>query len=401
MLQHDGAEGVDDPAPGHRRRAEVRRFWSKCSASVHGILARGKTLAAGVGDRTVRLYDPATGPERLPRLGREWAAPPSPEGKRELKGLGAQRGSRKPRLASRRACVSPDGKLLASGLEDLGYYGGLIDVPPITLGDVAAAREFTGWPASRGSSRRGLAAWAVAGRVGSDSGDPALGAATGREVDNGRDIPMASTRWRSRRPTGPSSPRARPTGWSSSGTRPMAARWASSRAADVRRHGHLGRRPTLLSATRTGRSSGTWCSETAMSHQRQDLHERLSSVRGPRRPDDQLDPERLGHRQRPAARRHETWRMANEPLHDRRPPADRRGTRRGPRLGDRHGQGGGPADPGRADRLVERRLSRPTGDSSPSATLTSLNTDSPTDRSPRPTRPSGSGSWPRGSRSRG
>jgi Sigma-70 region 2/WD domain, G-beta repeat len=49
----------------------------------------GRTLAAGVGDRTIRLYDPATGQERLPRLGQERAVPPSPEGNGDLKGYGA------------------------------------------------------------------------------------------------------------------------------------------------------------------------------------------------------------------------------------------------------------------------------------------------------------------------
>ena len=48
----------------------------------------GKTLAAGVGDRTVRLYDPATGQERLPRLGRERAVTPPKKGEgRGRKGI--------------------------------------------------------------------------------------------------------------------------------------------------------------------------------------------------------------------------------------------------------------------------------------------------------------------------
>ena len=146
----------------------------------------GQTLAAGVGDRTVRLYDPATGRERLPRLGRERAVPPSPEGKGQLKGFGAAKGfeeakAREPSFLA----FSPDGKLLASGLEDLGYYGGLIDVPPITLWDVAAAREVH----RLAGQQRGITSLAFSpdGRTLAASGaNPAIrlwDAATGREVD--------------------------------------------------------------------------------------------------------------------------------------------------------------------------------------------------------------------------
>ena len=160
----------------------------------------GRTLAAGVGDRTIRLYDPATGQERLPRLGRERAVPPSPEGKGELKGYGATKGFDEAK-AREPSCLafSPDGSLLASGLEDLGYYGGLVDVPPITLWDVAAAREvhrFAGHP-------RGITSLAFSpdGKTLASSGGEAGGPALGR-----RDRPRGgspagtsrapSTRWR-------------------------------------------------------------------------------------------------------------------------------------------------------------------------------------------------------------
>jgi RNA polymerase sigma factor (sigma-70 family) len=147
----------------------------------------GRTLAAGVGDRTIRVYDPATGRERLPRLGRERAVPPSAEGKGELQGFGTLKGfdAAKAREA---ACLafSPDGKTLASGPEDLGYYGGLIDVPPITLWDVAAAREvrrFAGHP-------RGITSLAFSpdGKTLASSGGEDVAriwdVATGREVDH-------------------------------------------------------------------------------------------------------------------------------------------------------------------------------------------------------------------------
>jgi WD40 repeat protein len=102
----------------------------------------GKTLAAGIGDRTVRLYDLATGRERLPRLGREGAVPPPNIGQ------GATRGPGKARAA---ACLafSPDGSLLASGPGWDGEHFLLNNWPKITLWDVAAAREvrrFAGHP---------------------------------------------------------------------------------------------------------------------------------------------------------------------------------------------------------------------------------------------------------------
>jgi RNA polymerase sigma factor (sigma-70 family) len=147
----------------------------------------GKMLAAGVGDRTIRLYDPATGQERLPRLGRERAVPPSPEGKGNLKGYGATKGFEETK-AREPSCLafSPDGKMLASGPEDLGYYGGLVDVPPITLWDVAAAREvhrFARHP-------RGITSLAFApdGKTLASAGGENVAriwdVATGREVDH-------------------------------------------------------------------------------------------------------------------------------------------------------------------------------------------------------------------------
>ena len=147
----------------------------------------GRTLAAGVGDRTIRLYDPATGRERLPRLGRERAVPPSPEGNGDLKGYGATKGFEETK-AREPSCLafSPDGKMLASGPEDLGYYGGLVDVPPITLWDVAAAREvrrFAGHP-------RGITSLAFSpdGKTLASAGGEDMAriwdVATGREVDH-------------------------------------------------------------------------------------------------------------------------------------------------------------------------------------------------------------------------
>jgi len=102
----------------------------------------GKTLAAGVGDRTIRLFDPATGQERLPRLGHEIALPPRQQGARLHKGYDR---------AWAAACMafSPDGKMLASGTEGIGWFARAADVPPIRLWDLASAqkiRAFRGHP---------------------------------------------------------------------------------------------------------------------------------------------------------------------------------------------------------------------------------------------------------------
>jgi WD40 repeat protein len=81
---------------------------------------------------------------------------------------------------------SPDGKMLASGLEDLGYYGDLIDVPPITLWDVAAAREIQ----RLAGHTRGITSLAFSpdGKTLASSGGEDVAriwdVATGREVDH-------------------------------------------------------------------------------------------------------------------------------------------------------------------------------------------------------------------------
>ncbi len=102
----------------------------------------GKTLAAGVGDRTIRLYDVDTGQERLPRLGREGAMPPRKPGEILQKRYDQA-------CAPAVLAFSPDGSLLASGVEGIGWFNRMSDVPPITLWDVATAkmvRQFAGHP---------------------------------------------------------------------------------------------------------------------------------------------------------------------------------------------------------------------------------------------------------------
>lgn len=146
----------------------------------------GRTLAAGAGDRTIRRYDPATGQERLPRLGRERAVAAVPEQEGNLRGLGARKGFDEGMAREAAALAfSPDGKLLASGPEDLGYYGDLIDVPPITIWDVATGRaihRLAGHP-------RGITSLAFApdGKTLASSGGENAArlwdVATGREVE--------------------------------------------------------------------------------------------------------------------------------------------------------------------------------------------------------------------------
>jgi RNA polymerase sigma factor (sigma-70 family) len=94
----------------------------------------GKALAVGVGDWTVRRYDLATGVERLPRLVRQAGISPPKAGP------GAIENGKKTRCPGCLA-FSPDGSLLASGPEWGGSQNLLNDWPPITLWDVATARE--------------------------------------------------------------------------------------------------------------------------------------------------------------------------------------------------------------------------------------------------------------------
>lgn len=121
---------LDADTGTEHRRLEVEGF----NIGSIAFSPDGKTIAAGVGDRTIRLYDSATGQERLPRLGQENAVPPP------KKGTGAFIGFKGARAA---ACLafSPDGALVASGPQGIGYFGGLTDMPGIDLWDVAAARR--------------------------------------------------------------------------------------------------------------------------------------------------------------------------------------------------------------------------------------------------------------------
>jgi RNA polymerase sigma factor (sigma-70 family) len=95
----------------------------------------GQTLAAGVGDRTIRRYDPSTGSERLPRLGRDQAEPLPKDGQPVRKWY-----EDAARSASALA-FSPDGSLLVSGQESIGWLNGRTDDSYLSIWDIASGRQ--------------------------------------------------------------------------------------------------------------------------------------------------------------------------------------------------------------------------------------------------------------------
>jgi WD40 repeat protein len=95
----------------------------------------GQTLAAGVGDRTIRRYDPSTGSERFPRLGREQAEPLPKNGEQVRKWY-----EDAARSASALA-FSPDGSRLVSGQEAMGWLNGRIDESFLSIWDIASGRQ--------------------------------------------------------------------------------------------------------------------------------------------------------------------------------------------------------------------------------------------------------------------
>ena len=182
----EGRAILEEPKAGSIRlydiasRAEVRRIAIEGFGVASAAFAPdGRTLAAGVGDRTIRLFDIATGQERLPRLDREEALPPRKPGEVLRKGYDK---------AWAAACLafSPDGSLLASGVEGIGWFARTADVPPIRLWDWAAGRELrklTGHPIGTISM-----AFTPDGKTLVSSGFEPMArvwdVATGREVDH-------------------------------------------------------------------------------------------------------------------------------------------------------------------------------------------------------------------------
>jgi RNA polymerase sigma factor (sigma-70 family) len=149
----NGGFGADGAAPRKgwiqlRDISEDRersRFPTEGLLSTMALSPDGRLLAVPNSDRTIHLYDPATGRESLPRLGRESSPPPRPpDGAAVFPTL-----DRDPRLTSCLA-FSRDGSILAAGSTGAAGTRGVGGEPPpamIHLWDVAHRRELRGIPA--------------------------------------------------------------------------------------------------------------------------------------------------------------------------------------------------------------------------------------------------------------
>ena len=135
---------VDWMSPSGRRSGySMRQTGNRCGGSISRtstsarlpISPDGQTLAAGVGDRTIRRYDPSTGSERLPRLGRDQAEPLPKDGEQVRKWY-----EDAARSASALA-FSQDGSLLVSGQESIGWLNGRTDESFLSIWDIASGRQ--------------------------------------------------------------------------------------------------------------------------------------------------------------------------------------------------------------------------------------------------------------------
>ncbi len=121
-----------DAASGSRlRRIFIKHF----DIGSLAFAPDGQALAAGIGDRTIRRYDPATGIERLPRLGRDQAEPLPKTGERVRKWY--EDAAR----ADSALAFSADGSKLVAGQEAIGYLNGRIDEAAISVWDIASGRQ--------------------------------------------------------------------------------------------------------------------------------------------------------------------------------------------------------------------------------------------------------------------
>ena len=136
LRRHDRARAVVDPALRCSNGKPLRRIYiPHFDIGSLAFSPDGQTLAAGVGDRTIRRYDPSTGSERLPRLGRDQAEPLPKDGEQVRKWY-----EDAARSASALA-FSPDGSLLVSGQEAIGWLNGRIDESFLSIWDIASGRQ--------------------------------------------------------------------------------------------------------------------------------------------------------------------------------------------------------------------------------------------------------------------
>ena len=245
-LQHDGAEGVRRSGSwtsragrscgGSRSRGSASGRWPSRPTARRSPRGSATGQSGSMTRPPARSGCPGSGASVRCRRRRKRKANSRDTG---TKGFDEAKAREPPAWRSRPTarCWPPASRISAT-------YGGLLDVPPITLWDVAAAREvrrFAGHP-------RGITSLAFSpdGKTLASSGGEQVAriwdVATGREVDHRPGHPTGiQSIWSSPRPTGPSSPSGNADGTSSPlgpGRRPVAG-GRRREAEHGRLHGHL------------------------------------------------------------------------------------------------------------------------------------------------------------------
>jgi WD40 repeat protein len=129
-----GSTRIWDLATGRERaRFAVEGFYV-CSVA---ISPDGKLVAAGVSDQTVRIYDLASGLERMPRLGQDHALQPKLQ---EADAPMPAFNNREDRLVMPCLAFSPDGSILASGSSGTGSILSSV-LADVYLWDIARGKE--------------------------------------------------------------------------------------------------------------------------------------------------------------------------------------------------------------------------------------------------------------------
>ncbi len=116
--------------------------------SVHSVAVSGdgSLVAAGVSDRTIRVYELTTGRERLPRIGQDHGVTAGPEGENVDR---PSTGNLDP-LVMNCLAFSPDGSMLASGACGTGDTG-MCALAEVYLWNVARGSELRHFPAHQAS----------------------------------------------------------------------------------------------------------------------------------------------------------------------------------------------------------------------------------------------------------